>query len=189
MSVWPTSWIPDPPAPARQFLASIGSAMVASSPWSVGGTRSSCVPPTPDGEVHGRGRGRRRGFLFRRLDRASPLIDADAQIPGLSLTVASPHPTTAGIPNSRATIEAWLSALPTSVTTAAARLKRGVQPDVVRGAPRVSPGWRRSNSLLLRITRTGPVARPGAAGAPATSDRSERLAPIARAVMARAMPT
>src|SRR3990172_4174873 len=49
------------------------------------------------------------------------------RIPVCSRAVASPQPTTAGIPYSRAMIEACDAAAPTSVTTAAPRLKSGVQ--------------------------------------------------------------
>ena len=68
------------------------------------------------------------------------------RIPVRSRAVASPQPTTAGIPYSRAMIEACAAALPTSVTTAAARVKSGVQAGAVSGATRISPGWSSSNS-------------------------------------------
>jgi len=47
--------------------------------------------------------------------------------PVCSRVVASPVPTTAGMPYSRATSEAWAARVPPSVTTAAARMKSGVQ--------------------------------------------------------------
>lgn len=66
------------------------------------------------------------------LDSASPHPGSTFHVPPSTLTripvrsraVASPQPTTAGIPYSRAMIEACEAGLPTSVTTAAARAKR-----------------------------------------------------------------
>ena len=63
------------------------------------------------------------------------------RIPVRRRAVASLQPTTAGMPYSRAMIEACDAALPTSVTTAAARVNSGVQPGAVSGATRISPGW------------------------------------------------
>lgn len=51
--------------------------------------------------------------------------------PVRSRWVASPVPTTAGIPDSRATRDAWAAKVPPSVTTAATRAKRGVQAGAV----------------------------------------------------------
>ena len=82
------------------------------------------------------------------------------RIPVRRRDVASPQPTTAGIPYSRAMIEACAAALPTSVTTAAARVKSGVQAGAVSGATRISPGWSSSNSSGPRITRTVPAHAP-----------------------------
>ena len=60
--------------------------------------------------------------------------------PVLSRIVALPQPTTAGMPSSLATIAAWESGAPTSVITAAARGKSGVQPTLVIVVTSTSPG-------------------------------------------------
>ncbi len=78
-------------------------------------------------------------------------------------------------------VEAWEAALPTSVTTAAAFVKSGVQAGAVSGATRISPGWSAPKSSTPRMTRTVPVTRPGDAGEPDTRAASDRLAPIIRA--------
>ena len=59
------------------------------------------------------------------------------RIPVRRRAVASPQPTTAGIPYSRAMIEACAAGLPTSVTTAAARVKSGVQAGAVIDTGRI----------------------------------------------------
>src|SRR5687767_11030734 len=61
------------------------------------------------------------------------------RIPVRRREVASTQPTTAGIPYSRAMIEACDAALPTSVTTAAALVNSGVHAGAVSGATRISP--------------------------------------------------
>src|SRR6266540_4060083 len=85
------------------------------------------------------------------------------RVPFRNLAVASPQPTTAGIPNSRAMIEACAAALPTSVTTAAALEDSGVHAGAVNGATRTSPGRSSPNCPGPRMMRTGPFARPGEA--------------------------
>src|SRR5579859_5548262 len=62
------------------------------------------------------------------------------QSPVCRRIVALPQPTTTGIPSSRATIAACDNGVPTSVTTAAARGNRGVQPTLVTVVTRISPG-------------------------------------------------
>src|SRR5215207_637619 len=60
--------------------------------------------------------------------------------------VATPVPSTAGIPYSRATMELWLKGPPTSVTTAEAMAKSDVHAGVVMAATSTSPGriWLKS---------------------------------------------
>src|ERR1035437_7964900 len=53
--------------------------------------------------------------------------------------VASPVPTTAGMPYSRQTIAAWLMTPPTSVTQALILAKAGAQDGDVVGATKISP--------------------------------------------------
>lgn len=50
-----------------------------------------------------------------------------------------PHPTTAGIPSSLATIAAWDNGAPMSVIMAEALGKRGVHPTLVVEATNISP--------------------------------------------------
>src|SRR6266702_4163226 len=86
--------------------------------------------------------------------------------PSCRRAVASPVPTTAGMPYSRATREACAARVPLSVTTATARANSGVQAGVVAWATSTSPAWKASKSSWRRTMRTGPVARPGLAGCP-----------------------
>ena len=84
------------------------------------------------------------------------------------------------MPYSRATIDVWDIALPTSLTTPAAIRNNGVHAGVVRGVTRISPGFRRRTaSTKSRMTRTGPVATPGLAGAPCNRASERVLAPKA----------
>jgi hypothetical protein len=80
--------------------------------------------------------------------------------------VALPQPTTAGMPSSRATIAAWDSGAPTSVTTAAARGKSGVHPMFVTVVTRISPSPSWAASSGVRRTRAVPSATPAAPGNP-----------------------
>src|SRR5438132_10986633 len=77
------------------------------------------------------------------------------------VVVADPTPTTAGMPNSRATIAQWLSTPPVSTTTAAALAKSGVQGGAVVSATSTSPGRSLAASASERITRAGARTRPG----------------------------
>ncbi len=86
--------------------------------------------------------------------------------PVLSRAVAFPHPTTAGIPSSRATIAAWDSGARTSVTTAPARGNSGVQPTLVVVVTSTSPGWSSAPSAAFWITRTVPSTTPAEPGNP-----------------------
>ena len=132
------------------------------------------------------GSARRRIFLVRppffpQAGSTFPVVPSTVtRIPVRNLAVASPQPTTAGIPYSRAMIEACAAALPTSVTTATALVNSGVHAGAVNGATRTSPGRSSSNCCGPRMTRTRPLARPGDAGQPETSARSDRLAPKMR---------
>ena len=83
------------------------------------------------------------------------------------LRVAPTAETTQGMPSSRLTMIAWLSAAPTSTTTAAAGTNNGVHDGSVIGATRTSPGCSAEGSLESRITRAVPSATPGQPGIPA----------------------
>ncbi len=89
-------------------------------------------------------------------------------VPSLSVSVASPQPTTAGMPSSRAMMAAWQVRPPRLVTMAEARFMTGSQLGSVMSVTRMSPGWTLSISLTLCTRRTGPVpifwpmARPSA---------------------------
>jgi len=76
--------------------------------------------------------------------------------------VALPHPTTAGIPSSLATMAAWDKGAPMSVMMAAALGKRGVHPTLVVDATNISPVLRSSPSYGLVKTRTTPSILPAA---------------------------
>ena len=67
---------------------------------------------------------------------------------------------TAGIPSSRATMEAWLCMAPVSQTTAAATRKSGVQLGSVIAQTRISPGSKPRGSPGSVITLAGPAATP-----------------------------
>ena len=91
--------------------------------------------------------------------------------PSCSLSVASPQPTTAGMPSSRAMMAAWQVRPPRLVTIAPARFITGSQFGSVMSVTRMSPGCTRSISAIDDTTRTGPVpifwpiARPSASTA------------------------
>ena len=80
--------------------------------------------------------------------------------------VALPQPTTAGMPSSRATMAAWDSGAPTSVTTAAARGKIGVQPTLVTAVTSTSPGCSRCPCSAVERTRAVPSTTPAEPGKP-----------------------
>src|SRR5829696_1168135 len=86
--------------------------------------------------------------------------------------LASPVPSTAGRPNSRATIEPWARTPPTSVTRPRAWEKSGVQAGVVVGHTRIVPGSIREKSDGERITLAGALTRPGLTAKPL------RIAPV-----------
>ena len=71
--------------------------------------------------------------------------------------VASPQPTTAGMPSSRAMIAAWQVRPPRLVTIAEARFMTGSQSGSVMSATSTSPVSTRVISWALRITRAGPA--------------------------------
>src|SRR5215212_7489827 len=128
------------PKQARRHLidgASEVPAHGAESAWRV--ERSSTVPAVPST--------RTRSPVFNRI-------------------VASPQPTTAGIPSSRATIAAWDNGAPTSVTTAAARGKSGVQPTLVTVVTNTSPDLNADPSTTSASTRTGASTMPEEPGKP-----------------------
>jgi hypothetical protein len=89
--------------------------------------------------------------------------------------VASPQPTTAGMPSSRATMAAWLSGAPRSVTMAAARGKSGVQPMLVMVVTSTSPAcnWLLSSRQSRR--RTVPFHHAQRAGSAADGALSPRV--------------
>ena len=93
--------------------------------------------------------------------------------PSLSSSVASPQPTTAGMPSSRAMIAAWQVRPPRLVTIAEARFITGSQFGSVMSVTSTSPGCTESISAVLRTMRTGPVpifwpmARPSTITVPA----------------------
>jgi hypothetical protein len=78
--------------------------------------------------------------------------------PSCSVSVASPQPTTAGMPSSRAMMAAWQVRPPRLVTMALARFITGSQLGSVMSVTSTSPGCTRSISAVLRTRRTGPGA-------------------------------
>ncbi|MNT26700.1 hypothetical protein D3C72_1622930 [compost metagenome] len=93
-------------------------------------------------------------------------------VPSFSRSVASPQPTTAGMPSSRAMMAAWQVRPPRFVTMALARFITGSQLGSVMSVTSTSPGWTLSISEMLCTRRTGPVpifwpmARPSASTVP-----------------------
>jgi hypothetical protein len=71
-----------------------------------------------------------------------------------------------GMPNSRATMAACDRGAPTSVTTAVAWGKVGIQPMLVTVVTRMSPSWPASSGSL--ISPVTPSAAPGAPLSPMT---------------------
>ena len=80
--------------------------------------------------------------------------------------MATPVPTTAGMPSSRAMIAAWHVRPPRSVTIAEARFMMGSQSGSVMSATSTSPGAKSAIWSIERSTRTRPapmrcpIARP-----------------------------
>ena len=77
--------------------------------------------------------------------------------PSLIFFVASPQPTTAGMPSSRAMIAAWHVRPPRLVTIADARFITGSQSGSVMSATSTSPVSTRAISRMSRMTRAGPA--------------------------------
>ncbi len=118
---------------------------------------------------------------------ASPSAqDTVTSSPSMMVFVASPQPTTAGMPSSRAMMAAWQVRPPRLVTIAAERFITGSQSGSVMSATSTSPGCTRAISATERITRAGPapMRAPMARPVAITSERAFRLkrrsAPAAR---------
>jgi hypothetical protein len=92
-------------------------------------------------------------------------------VPSFRRSVASPQPTTAGMPSSRAMMAAWQVRPPRLVTMALARFITGSQLGSVMSVTSTSPGCTLSIWLMSCTSRTGPVpifwpmARPSASTA------------------------
>ena len=80
--------------------------------------------------------------------------------------VASVTDTAHGMPSSRLTMMAWLSAAPTSTTTPAAGTNSGVQAGSVIGATRMSPYSSAEESDGSSTTQARPLTLPGQPGTP-----------------------
>ena len=78
--------------------------------------------------------------------------------PSGTLVVASPAPTTAGMPSSRAMIAAWQVRPPRFVTIAAAVFITGSQSGVVVSDTSTSPGWKSDRWATCSIRLTTPEA-------------------------------
>nr|WP_259299887.1 hypothetical protein [Streptomyces aurantiacus] len=94
------------------------------------------------------------------------LPSTSAVAPSGRTVVASSRARTAGSPSSRATIAAWESRPPVSVTTAATTPNNGVHAGSVVRHTSTSPDRTRPKSPGPRTTRTGPTAQPGLPGTP-----------------------
>lgn len=103
--------------------------------------------------------------------------------PSWMVVVASPVPTTAGMPSSRAMIAAWQVRPPRFVTIALARFMIGSQSGSVMSATSTSPGWNCAIWSRLRSTRAGPapircpIARPAVATSPRSPSTNRRVTP------------
>ena len=84
---------------------------------------------------------------------------------GVMQRVASPVPMTAGTPNSRLTMAAWLVGPPWSVTMPAALRMIGTQSGSVLSVTRIAPSTKFAMSSVLRMMHAGPqaIASPTAA--------------------------
>ena len=76
--------------------------------------------------------------------------------PSTRRSVASPQPTTAGMPSSRAMMAAWQVRPPRFVTMAEAFFITGSQFGSVMSVTRTSPAWTRSISEADSMMRTVP---------------------------------
>ena len=84
--------------------------------------------------------------------------DTVTTAPSGTQVVASPVPTTAGMPSSRAMIEAWQVRPPRLVTIAAAVFMTGSQSGVVVSATRTSPGLNSDSCVRFSMRFTAPEA-------------------------------
>ena len=84
--------------------------------------------------------------------------DTVTTAPSGTLVVASPVPTTAGMPSSRAMIDAWQVRPPRLVTIAAAVFMTGSQSGVVVSATSTSPGLKSARCVRFSIRLTAPEA-------------------------------
>ena len=97
--------------------------------------------------------------------------------PSVSRRVASPVPTTAGMPSSRAMIAAWQVRPPRLVTIADARFMIGSQSGSVMSATSTSPAVKPAISSMSESTRTAPapifcpIARPSTTAVPVPVSR------------------
>ena len=91
--------------------------------------------------------------------------------PSFSLWVASPQPTTAGMPSSRAMIAAWQVRPPRLVTMAAASFITGSQFGSVMSVTSTSPFLTRSICEASFTTRTVPLPILWPMARPLTSER------------------
>ena len=95
-------------------------------------------------------------------------VDGD-ELSSRSLRVASPVPTTHGMPSSRETIAAWQVIPPLSVTIAAERRISGTQSGEVMCVTSTSPLARLPESASVVRMRTAPLPEPGAPPSPCSS--------------------
>src|SRR5690606_39663027 len=98
--------------------------------------------------------------------------------PSRSPSIAPRTPRTAGMPYSRATIAAWDSTPPVSVTTPAAMRSSGVQAGSVYGQTRTSPGRTRAKSPGPRTILAAPVALPRLPGVPVSAPVAPSGVPV-----------
>ena len=89
--------------------------------------------------------------------------------------VASPQPTTAGMPSSRAMIAAWQVRPPRLVTIAAARFMTGSQSGSVMSATSTSPFCTRAISAASRMMRATPAPMRWPTLRPVASTRERPL--------------
>ncbi len=102
--------------------------------------------------------------------------------------VATPVPSTAGMPYSRATIELCDSGPPTSVTTAAAIVNSEVHAGVVMLATSTSPGRIRPKSEGPPNTRAGAVTWPALAPVPRSTGPVWSLEPAGNSASSQVKP-
>src|SRR5205823_14170867 len=109
----------------------------------------------------------KQNYHGRASIRTSPLVPSTVTVmPSRMVVVPTRVPTTAGSPNSRATIAQWLRMPPESATTPLTVANSGTHGGTVISQTMMSPCWSLLASINERTTFAVPCTVPGEAATP-----------------------